>query len=170
MLVGIRHPVGIGALALALLAFAAFLLSTVYGDAGGTRSGDRRVEAIRADSAPLIASDLAGFQERLRREGRGYAPDTEALIGAWLRQFDSEHRGQMREWTRYHGVDASATRTAFVIETSSAPGRDGWYRLTVDRRAGRIDARCGGSPTPGCRDGRWRVGRYGQVRRYLLGR
>jgi hypothetical protein len=170
MLVGIRHPVGIGVSALALLSFLAFVLSSVYGEAGGAGGRDPKVERIRADSAPLIASDLAGFQERRRRAGRGYAPDTEALVGDWLTQFGAEHRRQMREWTRYHGVRASATRHGFAIETLSVPGADGWYRLEVDRRARRVAATCGGDPAPGCVDGRWAIAAFGQVRGYLLGR
>jgi hypothetical protein len=61
-----------------VVAFAAFLLSTLDDEGGGVRDGNRRVREIRASSAPLIASDLAGFQERMRREGRGYAPGAEA--------------------------------------------------------------------------------------------
>jgi hypothetical protein len=34
------------------------------------RDVNRRVREIRASSAPLLASDLAGFRERRRREGR----------------------------------------------------------------------------------------------------
>jgi hypothetical protein len=128
------------------------------------------VERIRADSAPLVAADLAGFQERRRREGRDYARETEALVADWLAQFDSEHRGQMREWAQYHGVHATATRRGFVIETASAPTADGWFRLAVDRRTRTVAATCGGDPAPGCVNGRWRIRDYGLVRAYLLGR
>ena len=151
--------------ALALLSFLAFVLSSVQ----GSPHRDRKVERIRASSAPLVAADLAGFQERRRREGRGYARDTEALVADWLTQFDAEHRGQMREWTQYHGVHATATRRDFMIETVSAPAADGWYRLTVDRRAHRVSATCGGSPAPGCVHGRWQTEDHGLIRRYLLG-
>jgi hypothetical protein len=170
MLVGIRHPVGIGVSVLALLCFLLFALSTVYGDPGGARRADPKVDRILADSAPLIASDLAMFQERRRRMGLGYLRDTDALVSAWLGQFGPRDRGRMRDWTGYHGARASATRSRFVIETLSAPGRSGWYRLTVDRRAGRVLARCGGDPAPGCRGGRWQIQQYGLIRRYLLGR
>ena len=166
MLVAFRHPVGIAVSALALLSFLVFVLSSVQGAPGR----DRKVERIRADSVPLVAADLAGFQERRRREGRDYAHDTEALVADWLAQFDSEHRGQMREWTQYHGVHATATRRGFVIETASAPAADGWYRLAVDRRTRTVSATCGGDPAPGCTGGRWRVRDYGLVRAYLLGR
>ena len=101
MLVPFRHPVGIAvsALALAALLILAVLKLTSPGDAPVQR--DRKVERIRASSAPLVAADLAGFQERRRREGRGYARDTEALVGDWLTQFGAKHRRQMREWTQY---------------------------------------------------------------------
>ena len=88
----------------------------------------------------------------------------------WLTQFGREHRRQMRGWTEYHGVRASATRTRFVVETMSAPAADGWYRIAVDRRAQRVSATCGGDPAPGCVDGRWRIADHGLVRRYVLGR
>jgi hypothetical protein len=169
MLVLIRHPVGFVS-ALSLLAFLALILSTLGDPAGAVRGGDRRVLEIRAESATLIASDLAGFQERWRREGHGYARGTEALLGAWLTQFDRQDRRRMRDWTEYHGVHASASGSAFVVETSSGPGTDGWYRLAVDRRAGRVAARCGGSPAPGCANGRWRIGTHGLDVSYLLGR
>ena len=81
-----------------------------------------------------------------------------------------EHRRQMRGWTEYHGVRASATRTSFVIETMSAPTADGWYRIVEDRRAQRVSATCGGNPASGCVDGRWRIADRGLVRRYVLGR
>ena len=170
MLVGFRYPVGLalGSLALTALLVLFFLKLVWPGDAAVQR--DRKVERILADSAPLVAADLAGFQERRRREGRGYARDTEALVGDWLTQFGAEHRRQMRDWTQYHGVQASAGRHGFVVETSSAPAADGWYRLKVDRRARRVSATCGGSPAPGCVGGRWRIEDHGLVRRYLLGR
>jgi hypothetical protein len=76
----------------------------------------------------------------------------------------------MRDWAGYHGVKASATRSGFTIETLSAPGRSGWYRLTVDRHGGQVVARCGGDPAPSCRAGRWDIREHGLVRRYLLGR
>ena len=170
MLVGIRHPVGIGVSLLALLSFLAFVLSSVYGAPGGARRADPKVDRILADSAPLIASDLAILQERRRRMGLGYLPDTDALVSAWVRQFPERDRGRMRDWTGYHGVEASATRSGFSIEALSAPGRSGWYRLTVDRRAGQVVARCGGDPAPGCAAGRWPIQQYGLVRAYLLGR
>jgi len=78
MLVLVRNPIGAGLSLLAVLALAAFVLSTLDGEGGALPDGDRRVREIRASSAPLIASDLAGFQERMRREGRGYAPGAEA--------------------------------------------------------------------------------------------
>jgi hypothetical protein len=170
MLIVVRHPIGAVVSLLAVVAFAAFALSTLDDGSAGARDGNRKVREIRASSAPLIASDLAGFQERMRREGRGYAPDTEALIDAWLRQFPRRERRRMRDWTEYHGVQASATKAGFTIETASAPDADGWFRLEVERRAGRIAASCGGSPAPGCVEGRWRLHAHGLVARYLLGR
>src|SRR4051794_12606150 len=170
MLVPFRHPVGIAVSALALLSFLGFVMASVYGEPAGVRGRDLKVARIRASSAPLVATDLAGFQERRRREGRGYAPDTEALVGDWLTQFDAEHRRQMRDWTQYHGVQARATRAGFVIDTVSAPAADGWFRLEVARRARLVSATCGGHPAPGCVDGRWQVEDYGLVRRYVLGR
>jgi hypothetical protein len=169
MLVVVRHPIGAGVSLLALLAFLALVLSAL-GDGAGARDGGRRVREIRATSAPLIASDLAGFQERMRRQGRGYAPDTDSLLDAWLRQFPRRDWHKMREWTDYHGVQASATRSGFVIETMSAPDADGWYRLEVQRKAGRIAATCGGGPVPGCMDGGWRFQAHGLPASYLLGR
>jgi len=154
----------------ALLALFAFILSTLDQGAGAVHDGNRRVREIRASSAPLIASDLAGFQERVRREGRGYARDTDALINAWLKQFPRRERHEMRDWTGYHGVQASATGSGFAIETMSAPEADGWYRLAVERKAGRISATCGGSPAPGCVEGRWRFQAHGLPASYLLGR
>jgi hypothetical protein len=168
MLVVIRNPIGAGVSLLALLAFAALVLS-MLGDHGG-RDRNRTVREARASSAPLIASDLAGFQERMRRQGRGYAPDTAALINAWLRQFPRRDRRKMRDWTSYHGVEGSATRSGFVVETMSAPDADGWFRLEVRPRAGRIVTTCGGSPVPGCREGRWRFQAHGLPAAYLLGR
>jgi hypothetical protein len=170
MLVVVRHPIGAGVSLVALLAVLAFLLSLLEGGAGGVHDGDRRVREIRAGSATLIASDLAGFQERMRRDGRGYARDTDALVDAWLTQFPRRDRHQMRDWTGYHGVEASATSSGFVIETMSAPQADGWYRLEVERRAARILATCGGSPAPGCVGGRWRIQAHGLPASYLLGR
>ena len=170
MLIVVRHPIGAGLSLLAVLAFAAFALLALDDESGAMRDGDRRVREIRASSAPLIASDLAGFQERMRRQGRGYAPDTDALIDAWLTQFPRHDRRKMRDWTGYHGVQASATRVGFVIETASAPDADGWYRLEVERAAGRITTSCGGSPAPGCVEGRWRFQAHGLPASYLLGR
>ncbi len=170
MLVVVRHPISAGVSLVGLLALLAFVLSMLEGGVGVAHDGDRRVREIRASSAPLIASDLAGFQERLRREGLGYARDTDALIDAWLKQFPRRDRHEMRDWTGYHGLQASATRSGFVIETMSAPEADGWYRLEVRRKAGRISATCGGSPAPGCVGGRWRIQSHGLVASYLLGR
>jgi hypothetical protein len=81
MLIPFRHPVGIVVSALALLSFFGFALASVYGRPSGADGRDLRVERILASSAPLVAADLAGFQERRRREGRGYARDTEELVG-----------------------------------------------------------------------------------------
>ena len=170
MVVLVRHPVGAGLSLLGLVTFVAFVLSALVDEGGAARDGNRRVREIRASSAPLIASDLAGFQERMRRDGRGYARDTEALVDAWLTQFPRRERRKMRDWTQYHGVQASATRSGFAIQTASAPDADGWYRLDVERKAGRIVATCGGAPTPGCADGRWRFQAHGLVASYLLGR
>ena len=170
MLAVIRYPLGGAVSLVALLTAIALVVMSVGDDSPAVRDGNHRVREILASSAPLIASDLAGFQERRRREGRGYARDTEGLVADWLRQFDAKDRRRMREWTRYHGVDATGTASGFVVETSSAPDADGWYRLEVERRAGRVTATCGGAPATGCRDGHWRIERHGLIRRYLLGR
>jgi hypothetical protein len=170
MVILVRNPIGAGLSLLAVVAFAAFVLSTLDDGGGAVGDGNRRVREIRASSAPLIASDMAGFQERMRRQGRGYAPDTGALVDAWLRQFPRREWRKMRDWTEYHGVEGSATRSGFVIETASAPDADGWFRLEVERKAGRITASCGGSPAPGCAKGRWRFQAHGLVASYLLGR
>ena len=71
MVMLVRNPIGAGLSLLAIVAFAAFVLSTLVGGGGAVRDGNRRVHEIRASSAPLIASDLAGFQERMRRQGQG---------------------------------------------------------------------------------------------------
>ena len=170
MLVPFRHPVGIAVSALALLSFLGFVLGSVYGERNGVRGRDHKVERILATSAPLLAADFASFQERRRREGRGYARDTETLVADWLEAFPAKHRRKMRGWTEYHGLQAGATRRGFVIETMSAPAADGWYRLEVDRRAQRVSATCGGSPAPGCVHGHWRYQDRGLPRSFLLGR
>jgi hypothetical protein len=170
MLVGVRHPLGLGVSLLGLLVFLAFLLETQGEGSRTVHRADPKVDRILASSAPLIASDLAGFQERRRRQGLGYLRDTESLVSAWVAQFGAKDRDRMRDWTRHHGLYATATRSGFVIETSSAPGRDGWYRLTVDRRAGIVTSKCGGNPAPGCRAGRWQIESRGLNERYLLGR
>jgi len=169
MLVLVRNPIGAGVSLLAMLAFLAVVLSSLDDSAAG-RDRDRTVREARATSAPLIASDLAGFQERMRRQGRGYARDTTALIHAWLRQFPRRDWGKMRDWANYHGAEGSATKSGFVVETMSAPDADGWFRLEVRRRAGRIIATCGGSLAPGCREGHWRFSSHGLPASYLLGR
>jgi hypothetical protein len=170
MLVLVRTPIGARLTLLALVAVAAILLSELDDRGAGVGDGNRKVREIRASSAPLIASDLAGYQERMRREGRCYARDTDALINDWLTQFPRRERRRMRDWSEYHGVQASATKAGFTIDTASAPDADGWYRLEVKRKAGRITATCGGSPAPGCRKGRWRIQAHGLVASYLLGR
>jgi hypothetical protein len=104
------------------------------------------------------------------RQGRGYAPDTATLVRAWLRQFPHRDWRRMREWAVYHGLQASATHSGFVVETMSAPDANGWFRLEVRRAAGRVVATCGGSPAPGCSDGHWRVPEHGLPVSYLLGR
>lgn len=87
----------------------------------------------------------------------------------WLEQLAPKHRRKMRGWTEYHGLQGSAAQRGFVIETTSAPAADGWYRLEVDRRAHRVNATCGGSPAPGCINGHWRYQDRGLARSYLLG-
>ncbi len=170
MVVLVRNPIGAGAGLLALLAFLALTLSMLDGSAGAGGDGNRTVREARATSAPLIASDLAGFQERMRRQGRGYAPDKETLLDRWLTQFPPRERRKMLNWTEYHGVQASATGSGFVVETVSAPDANGWFRLEVRREAGRIIATCGGSPAPGCSEGHWRYSAHGLPASYLLGR
>jgi hypothetical protein len=87
-----------------------------------------------------------------------------------VRQWDSRERDEMRDGARYHGTQATATRSGFVIETSSGPGTSGWFRLEVDRRAGTVARTCGGDPAPTCRAGRWPKDAHGAVDSYLLGR
>jgi hypothetical protein len=69
----------------------------------------------------------------MRRQGRGYAPDTATLVRAWLRQFPHRDWRRMREWAEYHGLQASTTHSGFVVETMSAPDanaqRDGSSRI-----------------------------------------
>jgi hypothetical protein len=60
VLVAVRHPIGAGVSLVALLALLAFTLSTLDEGPGAVHDGNRRVREIRASSAPLIASDLAG--------------------------------------------------------------------------------------------------------------
>jgi hypothetical protein len=170
MLVRVRHPLASGAVLLPLALFAAFLLSNVGEGGGAAREGDRRVLEIRAESAPLVASDLASLQERRHRDGRRYAQNTEALVAAWLRQFKPGDRAEMLDWTRYHGTYAAATRSGFTIETSSGPGTSGWYRIEVNRAAGRVERTCGGEPAPTCDAGHWPKNAHGTPDTYLLGR
>lgn len=169
MLILVRNPLGAGVSLLAMLAFLGLVLSTLDDRAAG-RDPNRTVREARATSAPVLASDLAGFQERMRRQGRGYAPDTAALIHAWLKQFPRRDWGMMRDWANYHLAEGSATKSGFVVETMSAPDADGWFRLEVRRRAGRIIATCGGSLAPECTEGRWRFSAHGLTASYLLGR
>jgi hypothetical protein len=170
MLVLVRHPLGAGGALLSLALFAAFLLSTLSEGAGAVREGDPRVLEIRAESAPLVASDLASFQERRRRDGAGYARGTDALVSEWTQQFPRRDRDEMLDWTRYHGAHATATRSGFTIETSSGPGASGWFRIEVDRAGGRVERTCGGDPAPTCRAGRWPKDAHGTPDTYLLGR
>ena len=170
MTVLVRHPLGAGGALLSLALFAALLLSTLGEGAGAVRDGDRRVLEIRAESAPLVASDLASFQERRRRDGAGYADGTDALVGEWAEQFPRGDRDEMIEWTRYHGTHATATARGFTVETSSGPGASGWFRIEVNREAGTVKRTCGGSPAPTCRAGRWPKDAHGTPDSYLLGR
>jgi hypothetical protein len=75
----------------------------------------------------------------------------------------------MRDWLDYHDARVGATAAGSWVETSSGPGTDGWFRIEVDRRAGRVELTCGGEPAPGCASGRWRLVRFGHVSSYLLG-
>ncbi|HEX6584883.1 MAG TPA: hypothetical protein VF056_14885 [Thermoleophilaceae bacterium] len=70
------------------------------------------------------------------------------------------------------GLLALLTFLAMALSTlgEGAGARDGWYRLEVERRAGRISATCGGGPAPGCTDGHWRFEAHGLQASYLLGR
>ena len=160
MLVVIRYPVALLVGALLALAGVAFAL-TGMGDEGRRSGGDAKVLRIRASSAPLLASDLAGFWDRGR--------DANVLSG-WLAQYSGDDRGRMRDWLEYHDVRVSAGRTRLRVETSSGPGTDGWFRIEVDRHAGHVELRCGGEPAPGCRSGRWRLDRFGLRPADLLGR
>jgi hypothetical protein len=114
---------------------------------------------IRASSAPLIAADLAGVWDR--------RPDSD-LLPVWLAQYSGDDRRQMRDWLSYHHARVSAGAVRLRVETSSGPGTDGWFRLEVDRRAGRVALTCGGSPAPGCTGGRWRLDRFGLIPADLL--
>jgi hypothetical protein len=82
MLIAIRSPLG----------------AALGGDDVRTGTGDRKVREIRASSAPLLASDLAGFRERRRHESHGGAD----LLDAWVAQFPDDARGGMRDWLEYH--------------------------------------------------------------------
>jgi hypothetical protein len=161
----VRNPLG-GVLAALLAAAAVALALSPLGNEGTSAGeGDRRVLQIRASSAPLLASDLAGFLERRRRAGRGDAD----LVAAWLAQYPDSERDEMRDWLDYHDARVGEAAGGPWVETSSGPGTDGWFRIEVDRAAGRVELRCGGEPAPGCAAGRWRLERFGLTPGYLLG-
>ncbi len=168
MAVIVRNPFG-AALAVAMLvafAFVAYLGIDGWGGGGG--DGDRRVLEIRAASASLIAADVAQLEERRRRNGDGYAAG-ETLLADWLGQFPAKERKRMLDWTRYHRLRTDTRPGGFVVRTSSGPSATGFFKLEVDRRAKTVSATCGGDPAPGCRGGRWRIGRHGLQESYLLG-
>jgi hypothetical protein len=165
MLIAIRSPLGAALAAGLAMAAAAFALSALGGDGVRDGEGDRKVREIRASSAPLLASDLAGFRERRRREGSGDVP----LLTAWLAQYPTDDRRGMRDWLDYHAVRTGSLAGGFYVETSTGPGTDGWFRIEVDRAARRVELTCGGRPAPGCSGGRWRLHDFGLTRSYLLG-
>jgi hypothetical protein len=166
MIVLIRSPLGATLTALTVLAVMLFVLSSLDRNAGRAADGDLKVQEIRASSAPLLAADLAGFAERRRREGHG----GQGLVDAWLAQYRSTARQDMRSWLAYHDAHVSAGADGVRIETSSGPKTDGWFRIEVDRAETRIALTCGGSPAPGCVRGRWSLEPFGHSRAYLLGR
>jgi hypothetical protein len=151
MLVVIRNPVALLLGALLASASVVFALAGM-GNEDRRLGGDSKVLRIRASSAPLLASDLAGFWDRRR--------DADVLSG-WLAQYPADDRPGMRDWLSYHDARVSAGRARLRVETSSGPGTDGWFRLEVDRRASRVEPRCGGWPAPGCVRGRWRLDDFG---------
>jgi hypothetical protein len=164
----VRNPVAAALAALLVVSVAVLGFLGIEGWADGEGQGDRRVLEIRAESASLIAADVAQFEERRRREGEGYAAG-ETLLADWLGQFPRDERGRMLEWTRYHSLRTDTRPGGFTVRTSSGPGASGFFRIEVDREAGTVSATCGGDPAPRCTNGRWRVEQHGLPRGYLLG-
>jgi hypothetical protein len=167
MPLAVRTPIVVFPVMLALLATLTLALSSPA-ERGGSGAGDARVTRIRAESASLVAADIAQVQTRRRQRGLPFARDTEALLRAWLAQWKPSQRDRMRDWAEYHGLRASAGRDRFVVRTSAGPGTTGWFRLAVDDRADRVAATCGGEPAPGCDHGRWNPGDHGHAPRYYL--
>jgi hypothetical protein len=163
----VRNPFGAALAACLLVAFGVVVFLGIDGWGGGG-DGDRRVLEIRAESASLIAADVAQVEERRRRNGKGYAAG-ETLLADWLAQFPARERRRMLDWSRYHELRTDTSAGGFVVRTASGPGASGFFRLEVDRRAKTVLASCGGEPAPGCRHGRWRIERHGLLESYLLG-
>jgi hypothetical protein len=170
MLITIRSPFGLAIAAALLAAFLAFGLTRLGDKAEQAATANDKVRQIRAESAPLLASDLIQYQERRRREGQPYAANTAELVDGWLVQFGERNREQMLDWIAYHDATGGAGSYRAWAETSSGPGTDGWFRVEVDRAARTVEATCGGSPAPGCVAGRWSVEEFGLSDSYLLGR
>jgi hypothetical protein len=170
MLITIRSPFGVAIAAGLVAAFLALGLTRLGDKAERAATANDKVRQIRAESAPLVASDLIQYQERRRRAGQPYAANTAELVDGWLVQFGEDNREQMLDWIAYHDATGGAGASRAWAETSSGPGTDGWFRVEVDRAAGRVDATCGGSPAPGCVAGRWAIGEFGLSAEYLLGR
>ena len=164
-----RNPTGATLAALLVAGVAVLVFLGIDGWADGEGRGERRVLEIRAQSASLIAADVAQFEERRRREGDGYAAG-ETLLADWLGQFPSAERERMLDWSHYHALRADTRPGGFAVRTSSGPGTSGFFRVEIDREAGTVSATCGGDPAPRCVNGRWRVEQHGLERAYLLGR
>jgi hypothetical protein len=164
----VRNPIAAALAALLVVALAVGAYLGLDSWENGEGRGERRVLEIRARSAPLIAADVARFEENRRREGRDYAAG-ETLLADWLAQYPRGERPRMLEWTRYHSLRTDTRAGGFSVRTASGPGVSGFFRIDVDRDARTVRATCGGDPAPGCVAGRWRVESQGLRRSYLLG-
>jgi hypothetical protein len=166
---------GVVALALAV----AFILSSLL--LVGLWSPDESPTRVDhgATDAPFLVTGLAGVQEQRRRQGMRYARDTEELADAWFRRndprdgepaLDASDMLARRRWAESRGLAATATDSGFEIRASSTEEPGVWFRLDVDRAAGRISATCGGNPTEYCNDGHWPIDAFGGYHSFLLGR
>jgi hypothetical protein len=132
-----------------------------------------------ATDAPFLVTGLAGVQEQRRRQGIGYARDTEELADAWFLRnaprgaepaLDASDMRARRRWAESRELDATATGSSFTIRATSTDEPGVWFQLEVDRGADRISATCGGNPTEYCDDGHWPIDAFGGYESFLLGR